>query len=653
MENSWDPLVSGRDADEEIISAAQKRQIRNILKSYVGVYDSFCELIQNAMDAVERRAQEENEQYCPHLWITVNLRENKFSITDNGIGFKEKEFKSFLAPNISFKNGASGSRGNKGVGATYIAYGFEYLQFGTKGNGHEFIGEIKGGRNWVDDDAGVVTRPIVMQCESSDPYFYKVDRGATFTISYSGKNVRPKDLSWSGAITPDQWLYHFLIKTPLGSLNSPSERNREIYFTIKVIDKSGNETELVDQKAEYIYPHLRINASVDLKEVLGVQKRLLDAGKDVSKLPGKYFQSNGLYEIFSTEELKKLRSLDELSSILDEFKVTAYAYFVYSTSVWDQLSDVKAKLRKGLRILRGGLQLANNKMVQGDLIVIPLTSNTGYQNQCHVIVHFNGADPDLGRKGFQPELKEAAERISVAVVNRFKVWRHLLKADSGVQPEISKEIELHDWIKIQEQHELDSPLFLSNKNFFAPVNEISITSTPRSEQDVIVLFNQLLAGGVIRGMKLLATSQRNQYDGLFKFFLKEPMANHVFDKKTNPLGVMELHYASEFESPPKILEYKYNLDGLISEFENGEKNEKDIHLAVAWNIGELWKKNYTVTSLLDLDNLHHRPFHGLTHILHSANNKFFVIILSELIAYLNDVDKVQQHQRDAYGDNLF
>ena len=123
MDNkSWDPLLSSKEADTEIISAAQKREIKNILKSYVGMYDSFSELIQNAMDAVDKREKIETKDYSKKLWLTIDLSENSFSITDNGIGFNEKEFKSFLAPNISFKID-SDSRGNKGVGATLYRSG--------------------------------------------------------------------------------------------------------------------------------------------------------------------------------------------------------------------------------------------------------------------------------------------------------------------------------------------------------------------------------------------------------------------------------------------------------------------------------------------------------------------------------------------------
>jgi hypothetical protein len=649
--SSWDPLQTSTDVGSEIISAGQKRQIANILKSYVGNYDAFSELIQNAMDAVDRRRRELGELlYEPNLWLTVDLKENSFSITDNGIGFKEQEFKSFLAPNISFKDGKK-TRGSKGVGATYIAYGFDYLQFGTKGNGHDFVGEIKSGRDWVEDHEGIVTRPMVRVSNSQDSIFTSLDRGSTFKIRFGGKSVRPKDLSWYGATTPDQWLYLLLTKTPLGAIPHISEKSKTIRFSLTVVDKLGNQTSVQNIAAEYIFPHTKIAASVDLKEIASYQRKLLDQGKDASKLPGKYSKLHGIYEYFSEEELSLFRNLDEdEKKLISDFHIEAYGYFVYSTSVWDQLNDVTAKLRKGFRVLRGGLQLANNQMPQGEQIVIPLTSNTGYQNQAHVIVHFKNADPDLGRKGFQPELKDLAEKISVAVVNRLKRWRDQLKSDSGEKIDIEKEASLHEWVKEQESHEASSPLVLANKNFFAPINEISVTSTPRSEQDVIVLFNQLVAGGVIRGLKLLSTSQTQQYDGLFKFVIREPLANHVFDKFLNPLGVEDMHHTKALVSPPKVLEYKYNIDGLIAEFENGEKKEKDIHLAVAWELGSAWKKNYEATSLLDLQNIHQRDFHGLTHVLHSNTSKFYVVVLKELIDYLNDVDGVQEYHREKYTE---
>jgi len=652
----FDPLKGEENIDTEILTSAKKRQIKNILKSYVGTYDPFSELIQNAMDAVDKRELLQAEtSYKKKIWLKIDLQKNTFSITDNGIGFNEKEFKAFLAPNISFKN-AQNSRGNKGVGATYIAYGFNFLQLGTRTSNFEFIGELEKGRDWVEDNAGIVTRPVVKNSKLIHSIFNTINQGSTFTIKFGGNHTRPKDLTWFSAHTPAQWTYLLLLKTPLGCLDFQNDIKSKMHFDICIVDTDGQEQELTNQISEYIYPHRKISACAEIKEIVKTQDQLIKQGRDASKLPPKFDRLNGIYEFFTSEDLKKLptrRVNDVEMDLIDQFQIEAYGFFSYSTSIWDELNDKVAKLRKGYRILKGGLQLANNYMVQGELITIPLTSNVGYQNQAHIIVHFKNADPDLGRKGFQPELKELAEDIAVGIVNKLKRWRKQLKKDSGIKPIITNEIELHNWIRDQEKHEEKNPLILNNPNFFKPVNEISISSKPQSEQDAVVLFNQLVAGGVIRGIKLLATSQNAQYDCIFKFVVNPPEENHIFDKEINPLGIEQLGMSVGMISPPKVLEYKYNLDALFQEFENEEKFEKDISLAVAWNLGNQWRKNYEVTSLLDLDNLHHRYHHGLTHIITSSTNRFFAIILSELIEYLNNVEGVQEYHKITYDENMF
>ena len=117
---AWDPLAS--ESDPGMIIAAQRREIRNILKSYTGYYDVFSELMQNSLDAVERRIEDGDATYTPEIWILIDIAESFIAVTDNGCGMEEIQFKQFLRPNFSFKSGSS-SRGSKGVGATYLGYG--------------------------------------------------------------------------------------------------------------------------------------------------------------------------------------------------------------------------------------------------------------------------------------------------------------------------------------------------------------------------------------------------------------------------------------------------------------------------------------------------------------------------------------------------
>jgi hypothetical protein len=146
------------------------------------------------------------------------------------------------------------------------------------------------------------------------------------------------------------------------------------------------------------------------------------------------------------------------ATLLKSFSATAYAFLCYTTDVWDAYNDDIVKLRKKLRILRGGLQLATNNMPQGELLPIPLQRTIGYQHQTHVVIHFRNAEPDLGRKGFQPELQEAAEQAAVGLVNHLKKWRNLMRKDSGGPPKIIGEGELYEWIKEQEEYQKNHPL---------------------------------------------------------------------------------------------------------------------------------------------------------------------------------------------------
>lgn len=648
---NWDPLDTALTS--ELVSATMKRQIKNILKSYTGWYDPLSEIIQNSLDAVDNRKRIE-VNYEPEVWIRIDLKENIISVTDNGVGFSEDQFKSFLAPNVSFKQ--EHDRGNKGVGATYLAYGFNFIVVGTKTPEFSFVGTMKGGREWVEDGSGTKVRPKIQQSQPIHQIFSEIDQGSTCSLKLIGAYIRPKDLKWVGASTADQWGIVLCAKTPLGGIYL----SRECLLSqcqLEVVDANGIITTKQIVKCEYLYPHRVISTCKKLKDVREAQQKLINKGKDASRLSDKYNKLNGLYNFWSSEDI--VSDTSEFKSELDrderdlarEYKLSLYGFFCYSTDIWDRYNDDIAGLRKGARILKGGLQLATNCMPQGELLIIPLTKNVWYQNVTHIVVHFEKADPDLGRKGFQPELQQLAQHLGAAVVKRFQVWRKLLKKETGAPPDIVTEKNIHDWIRDQEEHEKNNPLTISRQDVFLPTKEPAITSKPLNEQDVIALFNQLLAGGVIRGVRIMATSQHRQYDGIFRLCLKEPFENYTFDKQSNPLGIERSMTNQAYLSEPRILEYKYSFDALIEEIGKEEKNERQIKLIIAWEMGKNWPNRYEITPLLHLDNVHHRYFHGCTHIIRDSvtgDTVFPAIILSELIEYINDPDSVQAYQEATY-----
>ena len=181
-DKKFDPLNAKYDGNEAVVILSIKREINNILNSYVGWFDPLCELIQNALDSVEKRAQMKETDYIPKLNIKIDIKNNRVSVTDNGVGFQEEEYIKFLAPNFSFKNG--NTRGHKGVGATHLAYGFNYIQIATKSPDFEAVGVMKNARKWLSDPAPS-GNPKVEPDKNAviDPVFHDFDRGVSITVN--------------------------------------------------------------------------------------------------------------------------------------------------------------------------------------------------------------------------------------------------------------------------------------------------------------------------------------------------------------------------------------------------------------------------------------------------------------------------------------
>lgn len=654
---AWDPLQDSGDADPGIVIGAQRREISNILKSYTGYYDLFAELIQNALDAVERRL-EDDAGVPGRVWVNIDLAHQSVQVTDNGCGMDLLQFRQFLKPNFSFKSGLS-SRGSKGVGATYLGYGFNYLHISTRSDGQTFSGRIENGRNWVEDTTGTVARPKIFPTAPADGPFTDVNCGTSVVIRLTGSNIRPRDLTWNQATTATQWAALLRLLTPAGGIYIDDAAIPPVKINVTVTDRFGKVTETGITSPQYYYPHLVISKSGNLEEFLKDQKRRVESGSDPARIPAKFRALNGLWGEWDTEELLgegesdcpiQLRLDSGERALARDAGVKIYVYLAFSTDLWDMVNDNHLKLRKGARVLHGGLQLGTRHMPQGLTITIPMTNNIGFQNLAHVIIHFDAAEPDLGRKGFQPEYVQVAEKIAVSAVTAFRRRYNLLRKP-GVAKIFNDELKIEQWIREQEQHEREQPLSIKGRGLFMPAEELPIRSEPLVEQDVVALFNQMLSSGLIRGIQLIASSQYNQYDGLFRVRTDPPFDKFLLSED-NPLGIQEEHFTSDHPhvTKVKVLEYKYSLDGLIEELQAEVKSVSDIGLIVAWEIGDKWREMFDATCLLDEDTVHHRQIHGTTHsFTHSVSgmHAFEAIILRDLVHYLTDPESEIARQRSA------
>jgi hypothetical protein len=651
----FDPLEAKVSRANDAAFDAIRREITNILSSYVGWYDPFCELIQNALDAVDARRVLEKaagslESYHPEVRIFIDLDDNSLTVTDNGIGLDKEKFEQFLAPNFSF-NKSDKTRGHKGVGATYVAYGFNYMRVSTKTPGYIASGRILNARNWV-KSSKIGDNPKVEPDGSAriNADFDDFDRGVSIIVKFD-ETTHPKKLSWVRATNAKQWKDILSIKTGIGSVSADSQ------ISIVVQVKNSSEVTRIEWGGTgYLWLHERAAKKASFKELIATQEKIFKQYGPNRPMPDRYKNLDFIFGKWTAEELEGLisNSLDaEEKEVLKDYNPSIAFEFGYTAKIW-QIFNEKLGIRSGHRVLTSGFQLAANNMPQGETYLVPLNRNTGRQNQIHFLIHFENYTPDLGRKGFNRELVDFAKTATRSIMeNHLSKLRPCLKSASGGAPDLAREMKIDDWKTTMIAHESDSPLLLKSKNFFKPTERVSITSRPTREQDVIALFHQLIAGGVIRGISVMSTNERFIYDGLFRISFDLDQSLYVYDAEDNPLGVTPeiVEALGKRKTSPKILEYKYYLDGLFEDFDEHDKNIKDIDLCVVWSTGDVFREKYAITSFLTPENSDQRPYHGVTHALVDIENGSRycdLIVLSELVDYLNDPVATAEGQREKY-----
>ena len=643
----FDPLApaeKGNGGTATLFENATKREVTNILKSYTGAFDIFSELIQNSLDALERRWRIEKD-FKPKILIEINIKDRTVRCADNGSGMTLDEIRYCFTPHVSFKKDAK-LRGNKGVGATFLAYGFSSISIQSKKEAFTCGARLRLGRQWAEDQSDSVERPKYEEFKFASD-FLEAERSGTDIRIVIGAGQRP-DLTYYNARTANQWLQILRIKTPLGGiyLSSPPF-SAEV--KVNVADVAGDQTREVGTNIQYLWPHElpnlpKVQSTRDIDRA--VDSISGDPQTKFQRLPVEFRRLDAVYEIWSSNDILSESSPFRLSlneqerELIERHQVSIYGCFLSTAKSWSMFNDEYLKIRKGSNFLRGGLQLASDFMPQGDLRVIPLTSTIGYQANSHIIIHFIEGSPDMGRKVFQPELTELADELSRRAVTHFRKYLNLMRPDTGAAPSGASGA-VFKWKTEQMKFREEYPLNVGPRG-----KNIALLSQLQQEQDVIALYHEMLGAGIIRGLRFLATSQSDRYDGLF---LYSYTSDELFDEQTNLLGV-NANLIAPGESEPKVLEYKFSLDGLVSDMAKEQKFSSDIDLCICWETGNLWREHYTLEPFLVGDEGSNREIFGSTHAMMLSHQKLMeVVVLRDLLDWIADPVAARAKQKTTYS----
>jgi hypothetical protein len=247
----------------------------------------------------------------------------------------------------------------------------------------------------------------------------------------------------------------------------------------------------------------------------------------------------------------------------------------------------------------------------------------------------------MGRKVFQPEIKNLCEKIAVAVTNRMITYRWSIKSDTGSIPTLIPSNELWAWKIEQIQWRSSNPF-----TYLEATRNLTFVAIPREEQDVVSVYQQLIGAGIIRGIKFFGSTHHDRYDALV--LTKYETADLY--SEGNALGVRS-DIGVGVESEPKVLEFKKTFDSIVDDIENEEKFENQIDIVVCWDIESRYTRKYTLKTLLIEGEGNTRQFFGATHQAYAAGIDtpvFEVCALRDLLELYKDKDHLLAEHRTSF-----
>jgi hypothetical protein len=607
-----------------------RRTIQGILESYNGNYDILAEAVQNSMDALEDAfLQELPGPYL--LQISVNLKDNTIAVFDTGIGMNKEQICEAFAPSASFKDGLAilkkrgdkfPYRGYKGVGLTFLAYGTDDVQIQSRQNGTVTKGRMRFGRKWVE---GKIPEPPLLDIDTEQTALDRQKRGTYIRLQFSS-DTKPPSLSQLGS-TIEIWEVIVRVRTAVGQIFIGQDPLAPIKVRLMLVGKDGLEAEK-DISPGFYYPHL-VKRNPPL--------RFMDVGKYHQEHPGIADHSedakrqDAVYIQWDTSQLRDhLEDKDkaEFDEELTKFSPCLYAFRPYHQPLWSVINE-SATGQVRTHYFAPGLVIGVNHQRMAESTRIVASRSDLLAQNVFVLVHFDKAKPDQGRKALQSRLMDLAQIAADDAIQYLLKQGGLLKPAGEKTTSAQRKVEKDhdDWVDNVKANAKENPL---------SIPPVCYASTPITEQDVVGLFNQFAALGLFPGLKILATSAAHTYDCYVIFDCRDRVERLRYTDD-NPLGLSQDIFGvddTHFSTRGLTVEFKNNLEGLIDNLESpsSKKAFSHIDICICWGSIDTDHRWYTLDPVTEA-NLHERHYPGVTHVLRRDSHTHIIqiVMLEEIV----------------------
>jgi hypothetical protein len=678
---SLEQAILERVGDPEKIRERVKEQIREILRAYRHSWDVYSELIQNSIDAINRRFRllndpdfylyhdfrekfpdvEPETNYVGNLRIRINVPNREIEISDNGVGIPPEKITDFLLPEGGDKK-IGKEYGFKGYGLTYVSFLSQSFYLATRvfhtSDREVYEFGLDNLFDWLVNESAqaLPSQPIpdVKQAKQS------LDNNFCTTIRI--RLMENYATSFPAVSSVDQ---------AINLVNDP-ERIRGFEYLLRTRTAIGNTRYLFSRAA--IVP-VNVTLQVTFGDGNQIEENIPYSfyhPKDHEEIAAANYDFADYYEQYRRATFERsFRGLyHSVTDVLIGSRRPLMSNFALAAISSTRLSNIESLLgldqfESGDTDISYGVHLSVDGMPTG-LRIDDWDTKGSYLKRYYVVVD---ADMDIsnqldpGRKGISKYTAKMISDKAIDLMNQATVGdsdpfaryvaQHLSigrgREPGGIPPQdFSIQVD-NTRIQSQKQEEINGTVLAKLRQYS------NLMYLPSSEQEVIALFYELQSRNIVKGYKTVYLSgSRAVYDAALEYEI-ECIPENSIQKDSLGIGKVLIqhvkgmgksvyvhrdNYKGTTVSPELCVEFKTNVGELLREVLQSQsrtsKNPNSIDILITWDTTvppSISTTSYTIDEQAD----NRRMFHSTTHRLglrREYNTEIWVIALKNVLLRL-------------------
>ena len=317
------------------------------------------------------------------------------------------------------RSGKHAYRGYKGVGLTFLADGTDDVSLHSRRKGMVTKARMQYGHAWA---IGQRQEPAVLVEDSRPSPIDKVERGTYISVQFSRAHASQEPCAFGGNNCDLGSASG--TKTAVGQILLGRDPVVELKVTLRVVTDSA--TEERDITPRFLYPHdVARNPPFRFLDLVDYYS---SHSEQSSPAPDKIRQ-DGLYFIWDAARIQKQLTEAQQKAFEEQLKQHTphlYAFLPYQGSLWADINEQTTGV-KNRNYLYPGLVVGINRQRLADTFDYTPTRFETFSRNAFIVVHFDEAKPDQGRKTLQEEVLSLAQVAADRAVQYLARQRDFLR----------------------------------------------------------------------------------------------------------------------------------------------------------------------------------------------------------------------------------